>query len=274
MTPEEELKRLNRLIRQYETIYRTATDGEQRERVGKELKQLQSYRDKILAVNVIDGKELEEPAEGSEELEDFPILERLVAEAERREAEKSSSKRNRDSATLTPSQRAVFYISLYKEYFAREFIPFLTETRLKLDFKFSMERDSFYRRFQDLERKIADYQDEYKRLSSGIFTKDMELEVRKRAFKLERILEADASKFFRAVKRFCTELVEDARTDGVKCLNGDSQISFDKIEGKRLLAGETVVRALEELGVLAQEAIEYLNVPELESQENERADRY
>jgi hypothetical protein len=274
MTPEEELKKLNRLIRQYETIYRTATDGEQRERVGKELKQLQSYRDKILAVNVIDGKELEEPPEGTEELDDFPILKRLAAEADRREAEKSISKRNQGSAALSPAQRAVFYISLYKEYFAKEFIPFLTETRLKLDFKFSMERDSFYRRFQDLERKIVDYQDEYRRLSSGIFTKEMELEVRKRAFKLERILEADASKFFRAVSRFCTELVEDARTDGVKCLNGDDEINFDKIEGKRLLAGETVVRALEELGVLAEEAIEYLNVPELESQENERADRY
>ena len=32
MTPEEELKRLNKLIRQYETVYRTTPDAEQRER--------------------------------------------------------------------------------------------------------------------------------------------------------------------------------------------------------------------------------------------------
>jgi hypothetical protein len=35
-----------------------------------------------------------------------------------------------------------------------------------------------------------------------------------------------------------------------------------------------VVDALEMLGTFVEEAIAYLNVPEIESQENERADRY
>jgi hypothetical protein len=146
--------------------------------------------------------------------------------------------------------------------------------RLKLDFKFSMERDGFYGRFQELIRKIADYRDEVNRLAEGTFTKEMETEIKKRTFKLKRILEAEASKFFRAIKRFTTELAEDARTDGVKCLNGDSVIGFDRIEGKRFLAGRRVVDALEELGAYAEEAILFLHVPDLESQENERADRY
>jgi hypothetical protein len=273
MTPEEELKKLNRLIKQYETVYRTASDGEQRERVAKELKQLRSYRDKILAVNVIDDEDLEEPPQDDDELVEYPILQMLMEERERAKAARLSTGAI-EGPDNPEGEREMSNICLYTGFFEREYIPFLTEMRLKLDFKFSMERDGFYGRFQDLMRKIADYEDEARRLSQGTFTKEMELEVRKRAFKLKRILEVEASRFFRAIKRFTAHLIEDAHTDGVKCLNADEPIVFDKIEGKRLLAGKLVVNALEDLGAFADEVISYLNIPELESQENERADRY
>lgn len=274
MTPEEELRQLNKLIRQYETVYRTATDEEQRGRVGKELKKLRSYRDKILAVNVIDGKDLEEQAETQDDLDDYPLLKKLLDEKDAAEAARRVVEPDEDAVELSPAEREVSRVALYLEFFQLEYIPFLTEMRLKLDFKFSMERDGFYGRIQDLERKIADYRDEVARLAEGGFKKEMETEVRKRTLKLKRILEAEASRFFRAVKSFTVELVEDAHADGVKCLNADQVISFDKIEGRRLLAGRTVVSALEELGVFAAEVIEFLNIPDIESQENERADRY
>jgi hypothetical protein len=273
MTPEEELKKLNRLIRQYETVYRTARDGGQRERVGKELHKLKSYRDKILAVNVIDDRDLEEPPPADEDLSEYPILSRLIKE-ERDERRNEYSDIGDDSEKSSPAQSEVSRISLYMKFFEREYIPFLTEMRLKLDFKFSLERDGFYGRFQELERKIADYEDEVRRLREDDFTKEMEIEIKKRALKLKRILEAEASRFFRAIKRFTEALLADARSDGVKCLNGPDEIHFDKIEGKRLLAGKRVAEGLEYLGVFAEEIIEFLNVPDIESQENERADRH
>jgi hypothetical protein len=277
MTPEAELKNLNKLIKQYETVYRTANDGDQRERVAKELKQLKSYRDKILAVNVFEDISLEEPVLDDDELEEYPILKRLVLQREEEEQEQERMQtlvpaEDRDEPTA--SEKEVSRVGLYMDFFEKEYIPFLTEMRLKLDFKFSMERDGFYRRFQELMRKIVDYRDEVKRLAEGTFTKEMETEIKKRTFKLKRILEAEASRFFRAIKRFTTELAEDARTDGVKCLNGEDLISFDRIEGKRYLAGQRVTNALVELGTYADEVILFLNVPDLESQENERADRY
>jgi hypothetical protein len=277
MTPEAELKNLNKLIKQYETVYRTANDGDQRERVAKELKQLKSYRDKILAVNVFEDISLEEPVLDDDELEEYPILKRLVLQREEQEQERERMQtlvpaEDRDEPTA--SEKEVSRVGLYMDFFEKEYIPFLTEMRLKLDFKFSMERDGFYRRFQELMRKIVDYRDEVKRLAEGTFTKEMETEIKKRTFKLKRILEAEASRFFRAIKRFTTELAEDARTDGVKCLNGEDLISFDRIEGKRYLAGQRVTNALVELGTYADEVILFLNVPDLESQENERADRY
>ncbi len=277
MTPEEELKKLNRLIKQYETVYRTATDGDQRERVGKELKQLRSYRDKILAVNVFEEAGLEEPAAADDDLSEYPILAGLIREQEREREEQARRQElmpaeERDEPTA--SEIEVSRFGIYMDFFEKEYIPFLTEMRLKLDFKFSMERDGFYGRFQELIRKSADYRDEMKRLLEGAYTKDMETEIRKRTFKLKRILEAEASRFFRAIKRFTTELAEDAKTDGVKCLNGDDVISFDKIEGKRFLAGQLVVRALEELQGFTEEVILFLNVPDLETTENEHMDRH
>ena len=82
--------------------------------------------------------------------------------------------------------RKIARIILYARHFEAEYLPFLTEKQLKLDFKFSMDRDGFYRRFQGLDRKVKDFLEEHKRLEDGVFSKDMETEVRKRSFKLKR----------------------------------------------------------------------------------------
>jgi hypothetical protein len=257
MTPEEEIKKLNRLIRQYETVYRTTADADQRERAGHELKELKSYRAKILAVNVIDrGKLAEQPAAG-DALADFPVLSRLVAG---------------DDDSWEGDQE-VRHIALYLGHFEREFLPILTETRLKLDFKHSLERDSFYRRFQEVQRRLDDWREAHRRLDDGGFNRDLESDVRTRIFKLERNLTVEASRLFRAVQRFADILLEDARGDGVKCLNGDEPINFDRIEGERLLAGLPVTDALQTLAGFAAEVAGYLRIPDVEGQENDRADR-
>jgi hypothetical protein len=257
MSPEEELKKLNKLIRQYETVYRTTPDAGQRERAARQLKEMQSYRAKILAVNVIDRQKIEEHVESWDELASFPILKKLI---------------ETDASGIEDQEIA--RIILYIRHYQAEFLPFLTDKQLKLDFKFSMDRDGFYRRFQELDRKIVDFLEERRRLAEGIFSKDMETEVRKRGFKLKRLIAVDASRFFRSIERFTKELVEDADGDGVKCLNAEREIAFDEIEGKKGLEGKTVLEALVELGTLAAEIVAFLNIPEIETQENERADRH
>ncbi len=257
MTPEEELKKLNKLIHQYETVYRTTPDAGQRERAARQLKEMKSYRAKILAVNVIDSKQIEEPVETSDDMDAFPILKKLA------EADVSGTE-----------DQEIDHIVLYVRHYQSEFLPFLTEKQLKLDFKFSMDRDGFYRRFQELDRRIVDFLEERRRLEEGFFTKDMEAEVRKRGFKLKRLIAVEASRFFRSIERFTKELVEDASGDGVKCLNADREIAFDQIEGKKSLEGKTVLFALGELDALASEVVAFLNIPEIETQENERADRH
>lgn len=257
MTPEEEVRKLNRLIHQYETVYRTTTDADQRDRAGRELKELRAYRAKILAVNVIDRGKVADPGDAADALAGYPVLSRLVA----------------GDTEPWEGDQEVRHIALYLGHFEREFLPILTETRLKLDFKHSLERDGFYRRFQEVQRRLDDWQEAHRRLDDGGFNRDLESEVRTRIFKLERNLAVEASRLFRAVQRFAAALVEDARGDGVKCLNGDDPIEFDRIEGERLLAGLPVVDALQALESFAEEVAGYLRVPDVEGPENERADR-
>jgi hypothetical protein len=258
MTPEEELKKLNRLIHQYETVYRTTTDAEQKDRASRELKELKSYRDKILAVNVIDRGKLAEQPPAADSLVDYPVLAGLVC----------------GDTEAWEGDQEVHHLSLYFSHFEHEFLPFLTETRLKLDFKHSLERDGFYRRYQEVQRRLEDWNEAHRTLDEGGYNRDLESEVRTRIFKLKRVLEVEANRFFRAVQRFAETLVEDARGDGVKCLNGSDPIEFDRIEGERLLTGMTVTDALEALRGLAEEVAGYLRIPDVEGQENDRADRY
>jgi hypothetical protein len=268
MTPEEELARLNRVIHQFESVYKTTSDSEQRVRVEKQLRELRNYREKILAVNVIDMSAVQETAEKPDHMAEFPFLDGLIA----REASLPRQQRlgllwARD-ASPTQTQQEVFHLMLYAKWFRDEFLPFLTEKRLKLDFKFSLDRDAFYARFQDLERKLDHFREENARLTEGVVSREMELELRKRITKLKRETEADAGKLFQALLAFARELQEDAHGEGVKCLNGREHIAFDSIEGRRALQGWVVRDALEELSRLASEVRTYLNVPDIETQES------
>jgi len=274
MTPEEEVKRLNKLIRQYETVYRTTPDGAQKGRAERQLKELREYREKILAVNVIQEQDLREEDVGADPLAAAPLLRAIAARnAEMPPAEAVPPFAETDAAP-TAIQLEMFHLALYLRFFEREYLPFLTEKQLKLDFKYSMDRDAFYNGVQALVRKMAEYRSENRRLLDGQVSREMELEVRKRTVKLTRLVQADAARFFRAVMRFCRDLEDDAHGDMVKCLNCNGVIKFEEIEGKRVLQGRTVGGALTELRQFAMEAIAYLNIPEIEGQENERADRH
>jgi hypothetical protein len=264
MTPEEELKRLNRLIRQYEAVYRTAPNADQKERVQRQLKEFQGFRQKILAVNVIDERALEESAPEEEPLEEYPVLAMLIAENAGLNPDKRIASFAAKDSTPTSLQNEMFHLTLYTAFFEREFLPFLTEKQLKLDLKFSMDRDAFYNSFESLQRKIADYRDAHQSITDGMVSRDLESEVRKRALKLTRMVEVEAARFFRAIERFCDELVEDARMGGVKCRNSEGQVSFDRIEGNRMLQGRKVIDSLAQLKDIAAEAVGYLNIPEID----------
>jgi hypothetical protein len=94
-----------------------------------------------------------------------------------------------------------------------------------------------------------------------------EEDMRKRSFKKKRNVIVEADKFLRSVARFSAGLVTDIEAGGLICLNAEDTLCFDRIEGKRFFEGQKVHKALVELKAFAREVIEFLNVPQIESQE-------
>jgi len=72
MKPEEELKRLNRLIRQFESVQKSTTDPFQRDRVSIQLKKLKTYREKVESFHIINKEELIEIDE-YDEFQNYPF---------------------------------------------------------------------------------------------------------------------------------------------------------------------------------------------------------
>ena len=164
--------------------------------------------------------------------------------------------------TPTSTQLEMFHLALYLRFFEREYLPFLTEKQLKLDYKYSMDRDGFYTAFQAISRRMVEYGVENGHALEAPATREAGLKARDRAGKVSRLVQTEAARLFRSIQRFCEDLEDDAHGDMVKCLNCNGVISFDSIEGVRILQGRTVGGALRDLKVFAEEAVLYLNVPE------------
>ncbi|UCF96511.1 MAG: hypothetical protein JSV89_15205 [Spirochaetaceae bacterium] len=259
MTPEEELKALNRTIRQFESVYKSTKDPYQRARVTEELKKLKTYRDKLQSFHEFDPAAFEEPAmvdewEGLSYLK--TILERIG----------KKSKSRKESYDDSFGDRELTYLFHYLNFFEEDFLPILSETKLKLDFKHSLERDSFYHRFENLRRLFEEVNEDSSTVDLYSGQKHEE-DMRKRSFKKKRNVIVEADKFLRSVARFAGVLVTDIEAGGLVCLNADDTLHFDRIEGRRFFEGKKVKEALMELKAFAREVIEFLNVPQIESRE-------
>ncbi len=250
---------MNRTIRQFESVYKSTKDPYQRERVTKELKKLKTYREKLESFHEFDSSDVEEPVE-VDEWEGLSYLKTILEKAGKK------SKGKKESYEESFGDRELYYLFLYLNFFEEVFLTILSETKLKLDFKHSLERDSFYHRFENLRRL-------FENVNEDSSTVDMyagqqhEEDMRKRSFKRKRNVIVEADKFFRSVTRFSAVLVTDIEAGGLICLNAEDTLHFDRIEGKRYFEGHRVHDALAELKAFAREVIEFLNVPQIESQE-------
>jgi hypothetical protein len=257
MTPAEELRRLNRLIRQFEAVFKSTRDPQQRERVNRELRQLRTYKEKLESFHEFDPKELEEPGE-QDELEEPPYLKNALAAGGDKESPVSRVRAG------DYQDREIYQLALYLAYFESEFLALLSETRLKLDFKHSLERDSFYHRFENLRRLLEDLREDTSRIEDFLGQKHEE-EMRMRSFKKSRNLIMEADRFFRNLQGFAGGIADDIAAAGSICLNPRDLLRFDRLQSGRLLEGLSVEKALGALAEFSSEVASYLNVPQIDS---------
>jgi hypothetical protein len=256
--PEEELARLDRVIKQYEIVLKTTSDSEQESRVRYKLKKLAAFRENLLQAfdfSKRGTKEREEKQNGSIPLE-FAYLDRILSQ---------------DTRVRLPKPGAldleIHHLRLYLKYFDEELLVVFSERKMRLDFQHSMERDGFYHKFQDVERRLSDYEQELVRIEDGDFDAHAKSEMRKRTQRMKRVLIVETHRLLKSVLLFAKNLIEDIDSDGTQCLNGRDYIYFDALEGKRLLEGRTVLDALRITRDFVTEVMSFLNVPDFEVQE-------
>jgi hypothetical protein len=252
--PQEELSRVVRVIRQYEGILRTASDPYLQDRARTKLAALRRRREHLERTFELDGDALEDSlSKRPEPAPEGPYL---------------ALARSLCGVDENVHDAEVAALDTYIGCFGREFLVLLSERQLKLDFKHSLDRDNFYHRFQSVVRKMGDYKGDLAHLTAEETRSDLQHDIQRRSFKMRRGVVVEASRFFADVATFALELIEDVETDGYKCLNGGQTVRFDRVEGRRHLEGIVVLDALKQIRAYSMEVVEFLNVPDFESQES------
>jgi hypothetical protein len=198
----------------------------------------------------------EEPADSSAEdeapEEQFPLLNQVY-------------QRNPD--LLRKSQfleRDIRASILYMHYLETEFLGMFTSRKLRLDVKYSVERDSFYDLFYQVSRSLKNYRTEAERIADGTYAKQYEADILKRKVEMRHAVLIEVDWFFRKLRRFAKELIADMDGDGLLCQNPDDELSYSNLDKEQFLRGRTVGDAIRSLFEYAAEAVEYVDIPEFQ----------
>lgn len=219
--------------------------------------QMQSLADEIskLEQERIETENLfteEEVAEQDAPSELYPIL----ADVRQRYADIAKKLRFLD--------RELLAVHLYVHYFGEEFLGMMTSRKVRLDVKYSVERDSYYDLYHQVQRSVENYRTEAQRISDGTYSKEYEVDILRRKVEMRHALLVEVDWFFRKVRRFSHELQEDIEGDGVFCQNPSEQLQYSSLDRESVLRGKTVEEGIVALGDLAEEIVEYLGIPEFQ----------
>lgn len=238
-------------IRRLQGKLKSSRNAFSRKSIIDELSKLEQER--IKSGNLFAGGEAgDEGTSGEGQAEDFPHLASLP--------DRYPDLLKRVSA----HERDVQAVFLYTQYFDDEFLGMLTERKLRLDVKFSLERDTFYNLFSNLARRRDDYLSEAKRVRTGEYSKPYEQDILKRLVEMRHNLFIEADRFFARLGRFAHDLVEDINGDGILCQNAEDELEYTSIDREKVLRGRTVKQGVVMLAELCDEVVDYLDIPDFQ----------
>lgn len=194
----------------------------------------------------------EEVAEEDAPISDLPVL------AEVRSAYPEIGKNNRFL------DREILSVYLYLHYFGEEFLGMMTSRKVRLDVKYSVERDSFYDFYHQVQRSVDNYRTEAQRIADGTYSKEYEADILRRKVEMRHALLVEVDWFFRKLKRFTKELLEDIDGDGLLCQNPDEDLEYTSLDRETVLRGKAVSEGIEELFELADEAVGFIAIPDFQ----------
>lgn len=153
---------------------------------------------------------------------------------------------------------------LYLHYLETEFLGMFTSRKMRLDVKYSVERDSFYDLFYQVSRSLKNYRTEADRIAEGSYTKQYEADILKRKVEMRHAVLVEVDWFFRKLRAFAKELIADIEGDALLCQNPREELSYSDLDQEEFLRGKTVEDGIRSLYAYASEAVEYVDIPEFQ----------
>ncbi len=165
---------------------------------------------------------------------------------------------------LTYLDREILSVYLYMHYFGEEFLGMMTSRKIRLDVKYSVERDSFYDLYHQVQRSVDNYQTEAGRIADGTYSKEYEADLLRRKVEMRHALLVEVDWFFRKIRRFSGELLDDIEGEGVFCQNPTEPLEYSRLDRETVLRGKSVEDAIATLNELSEEIVEYLGIPDFQ----------
>jgi len=200
-TPEqiEEIKRIQKTMKQMEGILKISSNAEQKNRVGKDFNKLKKRLaelcpDGIPEFEAVSGGQVEEVTD------DFPTISKFTP--------KKASEHCED--------KDINLLSTLMEVFEREYWPALSS--IDLDYSNQSEKDSFYTHLEESKRNLKILTETIEEHSTS-----PNAEFREQLFKMKnkqtRIYLYETITIFRKLKDFSSKLVDDVQNSGNIIMN-------------------------------------------------------
>ncbi|RME91485.1 MAG: hypothetical protein D6767_05085 [Candidatus Hydrogenedentota bacterium] len=242
-----EVQKMLKLKKMYEGILRTSRNPEQIQRARIDLKKVLDRIDMLCPDGV--PPEIENPNLASQNTpqKQYEILDQF-------EVTKASPHCEDENINIANT-----VIHVWEE----EFMPALSESKVKLDYSNSTERDSHYALLENLKRQLkilTDAIEDY----ANTEREDLKLQLRDIRDRHMRHFLHETGVFLKKVHDFWKKILEDIRSGGMACMNQDEIIHMKgQFDAKSFLDGVVVSKAIETAVKFLDEAIDALNLPDL-----------
>jgi len=251
--PTQEYGKTKKNIETLERLLAITADPKRRTYIDSQLSKLRQFRDRLEASFDLgpeagtgsgDASSAEKKAKSERPL---PFLARIGSRFEDDEMV---------SATKDPEIRN---LANYLLFFEQEYLPLFDKKRLDLDHMSSLELDSFYNAFNQAKRRMEIFCNE----TEAIYDEKEGSKLLQR-LKSKQSLLVEVHKFFKRIRTFSSEMVEDIEGERRRCFNGDATLSLNSAASRLELAGITVTVALSRISHYAAEVIGYLDIPDFQ----------
>ena len=253
--PRSRRRELRQSIESLQGKLKNTRNKFQQSSIADELSKLEQERMQLDTLFEDDPNEVAAEAQDEAPEDEYPLLNEIY------------QKRPESLQKTGHLERDVRASILYLEFFESEFLGMFTSRKMRLDVQYSVERDSFYDLYHQVERSLTNYRNEADRILEGSYSKQFEGDILKRKVEMQHATLIEIDWLMRKLVRFAKELIDDIESDGLFTQNPNERLNYSGLDKEQHLRGKTVEQGIRALSAFAAEAVAYLDIPEFQQRE-------